>query len=80
MLSVKVFCGVNESIFPRITAEMSSSPCVNMLLDNVTQPLMHSCHSTTVNTAFLYFNLLVMLTTETLRPVIASQHTVCLWE
>ena len=44
MLSVEVFRGFSESMFSRITAEMSSSPCVNVLLDNVAQLLMHSLH------------------------------------
>ena len=41
-LSVEVFRGFNESTFSRITAEMSSSPCVYLLLDSVAQLLMHS--------------------------------------
>jgi hypothetical protein len=44
MLSVEVFCSFNEGMFSRIIAEMSSSPCVNMLLDNVAQLLMCSLH------------------------------------
>ena len=44
MLSVEIFCCFKESMFSRISAEMSSSPCVNMLLDNVTQLLMRGLH------------------------------------
>jgi hypothetical protein len=44
MLSVEVFRIFNESMFSRITAEMSTSPCVNMLLDNVAQLLLCSLH------------------------------------
>jgi hypothetical protein len=44
MFSVEVFRGFNESVFSKISAEMGSSPCVNMLLDNVTQLLMQSLH------------------------------------
>ena len=44
MLSMEVFHGFNESMFSWITAEVSSSPCVNMLLDNVAQLLMRSLH------------------------------------
>jgi hypothetical protein len=41
MLSVDVFGGFSESMFSRISAEMSSSLCVSTLLEIVTQLLMH---------------------------------------